>query len=209
MYDSSDHRGQQKLALSLELVPNTEPLPEGEFSLIVADPPWQYSLRETDPTHRGRCPYPQMSVEDMSLMPVRDIVAKEAYLLLWATKDHLREAFLVMQDWGFRYKSVFTWVKSTNERSKIRIGVGHYGRNCTEFFLVGTKGKAPSFTALGLTDVPTAFLAPVGEHSEKPEEFYGLADRLGDALGGRRLELFARQRREGWESWGLEVPEWA
>ena len=106
MYDSSDQRGQQKLALSLELSPNTPSLPMGKFSLIVADPPWQYSLRETDPTHRGRCPYPQMSVEDMTLMPVRDIVAKQAYLLLWTTKDHLREAFLVMQDWGFRYKSL-------------------------------------------------------------------------------------------------------
>ena len=72
---------------------------------------------------------------------------------------------------------------------------------------MGTKGKAPSFTALGLTDVPTAFLAPVGEHSEKPEEFFAIADRLGDALGGNRLELFARNRREGWESWGSEFEE--
>lgn len=96
-------------------------------------------------------------------------------------------------------------VHLVNDKTKIRIGVGHYGRNCTEFFLVGTKGNAPSFTSLRLTDIPTAFMAPVKEHSAKPEEFFGIADRLGEALGGQRLELFARQRRKEWVSWGAEV----
>lgn len=205
MYSASDQRGQQKLAISLELLPNTPPLPVGEFSLIVADPAWRYHLRETDKTHRGRCPYPQMSVDEIAAMPVQSLCAEQAYLMLWTTKDHLQQSFSVMEAWGFTYKSIYTWVKSTKDRSKIRMGIGHYGRNCTEFLLVGTRGKAPCFTTLGLTDIPTAFLAPVGKHSAKPEEFYAIANRLGDALGGPRLELFARQQREGWLCWGAEV----
>ena len=76
-----------------------------------------------------------------------------------------------------------------------------------EFFLVGSKRNAPSFRALGLSDLPTVLLSPVGKHSSKPEELYGIAERLGDALGGKRLELFTNQQREGWENWDLEIQD--
>lgn len=65
---------------------------------------------------------------------------------------------------------------------------------------MGRKGKAKTFTALGLTNVPTAFQSPLSKHSQKPEEFYKMADCLGDALGGQRIELFARCPRLDWES---------
>ncbi len=205
MYTETDERGQQKLAIALSLVPKTPPLPVGEYSLIVADPPWFYHLRETDSSHRGRCPYPAMSDEQIKTMPVQAIAAKDAYLLLWTTNNHLPLAFEVAKAWGFEDKALHTWVKTTLAGDKIRFGIGHYGRNCTEHLLVCRKGNAPTFTALGLTDVPTAFHAPPQAHSEKPEVFYGMAERLGSALGGRKLELFARNDRVGWESWGAEM----
>ena len=138
-------------------------------------------------------------------MPVSSIAAPDSYLLLWTTNNHLPLAFRVMESWGFEYKAMHTWVKVTRDRSKIRYGIGHYGRNATEHFLIGRKGKAKTFTALGLTDIPTAFQAPLGQHSQKPEEFYQTADRLGNALGGQRIELFSRCPRSGWESWGAEA----
>ncbi|KAI9129549.1 MT-A70 family methyltransferase [Acaryochloris sp. CCMEE 5410] len=205
MYAPTDKRGQQKLAITLNLVPNTPPLPVGAFSLIVADPPWLYHLRESEKKHRGRCPYPAMTDEEILAMPVSSIAAPDSYLLLWTTNNHLPVAFRVMEAWGFEYKAIHTWVKTTLDRSKIRFGVGHYGRNATEHVLIGRKGKAKTFMALGLTNIPTAFQAPLGQHSQKPEEFYQMADRLGDALGGQRIELFARCPRPGWESWGAEV----
>ncbi|NJM67811.1 MAG: DNA methyltransferase [Acaryochloris sp. RU_4_1] len=205
MYTSTDQRGQAKLAIALELIPNTPPLPVGAFSLIVADPPWSYRLRETDQTHRGRCPYPAMADEEILAMPVSAIAAQDSYLLLWTTNNHLPLAFEVMESWGFEYKSLHTWLKVTKAGDKIRYGVGHYGRNCTEHVLVGRRGKAPTFTALSLTDIPTAFQSPVGKHSQKPEIFYEMANRLGNALGGQRVELFSRCHRPGWVSWGAEV----
>lgn len=177
----------------------------GAFSLIVADPSWNYNLRETDQTHRGRCLYPAMTDEEILSLPVSAIAAPDSYLLLWTTNNHLPLAFRVMESWGFEYKAMHTWVKTTLDGTKIRYGLGHYGRNSTEHFLVGRKGKVKTFTALGLTDIPTAFLAPVGKHSQKPEKFYQIADRLRDALGGQRIELFSRYPRPGWESWGAEA----
>jgi N6-adenosine-specific RNA methylase IME4 len=205
MYKATDARGQQKLAIALSLVPNTPALPVGEFSLIVADPPWSYHLRETDRSHRGRCPYPAMSDDQIKAMPVQAIAAQDAYLLLWTTNNHLPLAFEVAEAWGFEYKALHTWIKTTKVGDKIRFGIGHYGRNCTEHILVCRKGNAPSFTALGLTNVPTAFHAPPKAHSEKPEAFYEMAERLGDALGGPKLELFARCDRIGWVIWGAEA----
>ena len=205
MYAKTDARGQQKLEIALSLVPNTPALPVGEYSLIVADPAWSYHLRETDETHRGRCPYPAMTDDEIKAMPVQAIAAQDAYLLLWTTNNHLPLAFEVAEAWGFEYKALHTWVKTTIAEDKIRFGIGHYGRNCTEHVLVCRKGNAPSFTALGLTDVPTAFHAPPKAHSEKPENFYAMAERLGGALGGSKLELFARCDRPGWVSWGAEV----
>lgn len=207
MYQRSDQRGQQKLGIALELLPQTPPLPVGEYSLIVADPPWRYHLRESDPTHRGRCPYPSMSGDEIKAMPVGAIAAEQSYLLLWTTNQHLSEAFAVAAAWGFNYKALHTWVKTTKDTSKVRYGIGHYGRNCTEHFLVCSRDRTPSWTALGLTDVPTAMLGPVGGHSAKPEAFYQLAERLGAALGQSKLELFARQKRPGWEGWGAELKE--
>jgi N6-adenosine-specific RNA methylase IME4 len=138
-------------------------------------------------------------------MPVSAIASADSYLLLWTTNNHLPLAFEVMHSWGFEYKALHTWVKTTKEGDKIRYGVGHYGRNCTEHFLVGRRGSAPTFTKLGLSNIPTAFQAPFGKHSEKPEAFYKMAERLGAALGGQRIELFSRCARPGWESWGAEV----
>jgi hypothetical protein len=141
MYANTDQRGQQKLAIALELVPNTPVLPVGEYSLIVADPPWSYHLRETDRSHRGRCPYPSMSDEQIKAMPVQAIAAENAYLLLWTTNNHLSLAFEVAKAWGFEYKALHTWVKTTIAGDKIRFGIGHYGRNCTGF-----DGRANSFS---------------------------------------------------------------
>jgi N6-adenosine-specific RNA methylase IME4 len=90
---------------------------------------------------------------------------------------------------------------------KPRIGVGHYGRGCTEHFLVATIGKPKSFFHLGLTNILYVILAPRTDHSRKPEEFFAIANRLGDALGGSRIELFARELREGWDAWGAPVEE--
>jgi N6-adenosine-specific RNA methylase IME4 len=207
-YSHEDKRGSLKQSITTTGLP---PIPQKNYSLIVIDPPWTYSLRESDRTHRNRTPYPNMSDADILNLPVGKIAAQNAYLFLWVTNNHLPLGFQCLKTWGFSYKTTFTWLKttkdSTSKEIKLRIGVGHYGRSCTEHFLVATKGKPRSFTSLGLTDIPNVILAPRTDHSRKPEEFFAIANRLSDVLGGSKIELFARSRREGWEAWGAEVEQ--
>jgi N6-adenosine-specific RNA methylase IME4 len=201
-YTQGDKTGQLKQSISTTGLP---PIPRNNYSLVVIDPPWQYQLRETDPTHRNRTNYPNMADQDILNLPLNEITAKDAYCMLWVTNNHLPLGFQCLETWGFQYKSIFTWIKVSKEGSP-RIGTGHYGRNCTEHFLVGVKGKPKSFTGLGLTDIPNVIFAPRTVHSRKPEEFFTIANRLGDVLSGPRIELFARVKRKGWECWGAEVP---
>ena len=208
-YSPADKTGQLKLAIAQQLLPDLPPIPIGSYSLIVADPPWQYSLREADSTHRGRCPYPPMTDTEILGLPIGAIANKDCYLLLWVTNNHLPLSFRCLQSWGFEYKSIFTWVKvtkgSTEDNPKQSIGIGHYGRNCTEHFLVATKGNPGCFTKHGLTNIPNTIFAPRSRHSEKPQQFWNVADRLAEKLGGKNIELFARSRREGWDVWGAEI----
>lgn len=207
-YSPEDKRGSLKQSITTTGLP---PIPQKNYSLIVIDPPWTYSLRESDRTHRNRTPYPNMSSSDILNLPIGKIAAADAYLFLWVTNNHLPLGFQCLSAWGFTYKTTFTWLKTTKDSTsnalKPRIGVGHYGRSCTEHFLVATKGKPRSFTSLGLTDIPNVILAPRTAHSRKPEEFFAIANRLGDVLGGSKIELFAREWREGWDAWGAEAPE--
>ncbi len=207
-YQSDDKIGQLKLSIALN-IPNLPPIPCKDYRLIVVDPPWSYSLRESDATHRGRCPYPSMSDEQILSLPIGAIAHSDSYLLLWVTNTHSPLGHQCLSRWGFTQKTIFTWVKttkaSTEENPKASIGLGHYGRNCTEHFLVATKGNPGSFTTHGLTDIPNVIFAPRLKHSEKPSEFWTIANRLGNELGGTKTELFARSKRFGWDSWGLEV----
>lgn len=204
-YSIDDERGQHKLKLSAQ-VENFSPIPCKDYSLIVADPPWRYQLRETDQTHRNRTPYPTMSDEEILDLPIGIITHANAYCLLWCTANHQHLAFHCLEQWGFKHKATHVWVKTVKDGSKPRIGVGHYGRNCAEFLLVGIKGKPGSFTTLGLTNIPTVMMEPATQHSRKPEIFYQQAKRLHNALGGKAIELFARRQVfEDWDVWGLEI----
>lgn len=217
MYKQNDRVGQLKLSIAQELLPNLPPIPINAYNLIVVDAPWQYNLRETDSTHRGRCPYPNMTDEAILNLPIGAIAAPDSYLFLWVTNNHLPLGFRCLEKWGFEYKSIFTWVKvtkkSTEENPHPHIGMGHFGRNCTEHFLVATKGSPGSFSSHGLTNIPNVMFARRGQHSRKPDEFWAIANRLAQQLGGvgdslpeaNRIELFAREQRPNWQVWGAEV----
>lgn len=159
-------------------------LPTGPFQVVVADPPWQYETGNS-------LPYPTMPLEDIKAMPVREIADENATLWLWATNAHLPVAFDVVTAWGFEYKTLLTWVKD-------RMGTGEWLRGQTEHCLLGARGK-PVF--LHGSD-GTALEAARREHSRKPEEFYTLVERV---CPGSRVELFARQQREGWCAFGNDT----
>jgi N6-adenosine-specific RNA methylase IME4/ParB-like chromosome segregation protein Spo0J len=185
-------KAKKKAEVAEEIRKEPMPLPEGPFRVIVADPPWPYASRPDDPTHRARNPYPDMTLEDICAQPVAKRAADDAILWLWTTNAFLREAFAVLDAWGFEHKTMLTWVKK-------QMGTGDWLRGMTEHCLLAIKGR-PLVT---LTNQTTALIANRGKHSAKPEEFYALVEAL---CPGSKLEMFARTKRAGWEPWGAEAP---
>lgn len=166
------------------------PSPGGPFRVIVADPPWPYDRTE-DPTHRGSITYPSMSIEDICDLGVEEMAHDDCILWLWTTNSFMREAYLVIDEWGFTEKTILTWIKP-------KLGLGNWLRNQTEHCILAVKGRP----VVQLTNQTTVLTAPIREHSRKPELFYSLVEGL---CPGSKVELFARERREGWEAWGSEV----
>ncbi|WP_100464761.1 MT-A70 family methyltransferase [Mycobacteroides abscessus] len=171
--------------LTPEVAPN--PIPS-RYRTILADPPWDTHQRGARGAIRH---YSLMSLDRIKAMPVADLAADDAHLWLWVTNATLRDGYDVMAAWGFTPRSPLTWCKP-------RLGLGNYLRNSTEHLLLGTKGSAP----VRFRAQPTWLFAPVQDHSHKPEEVYGVIERLSD---GPYLELFARRPRHGWHVWGNQI----
>ena len=178
-------------------------LPTKKYNCIVIDPPWFYQLRNKDLTHRNKIPYSPMNIEDILKLPIPNLSDQNGTVLwLWFTNNHILEATKCIEHWNFTIKTVLTWEKIA-KNGNTRIGTGHWLRNCTEHCMLATFGKVKSFSHLKkLTNEPTILHAQRREHSRKPEEFYHLVDKLCD---GKKLEMFARQKRSGWDSWGNEI----
>lgn len=174
----------------------TPALPAGPFDVIYADPPWRFaSNSEAKPGRNARRHYPTMTVAEIAALPVREIAARDALLLMWVTVPLADRAPEVMRAWGFRYVSQVVWVKS-------RIATGYWARNRHEPLLIGTRGRFPCPKPALFGD--SVILAPTREHSRKPDEARAVLDaKLGHL---RRIELFARSAAPGWTVWGNEAP---
>ena len=167
------------------------PLPPGEYNVILADPPWQYDFSK-DSKDDIEVHYATMPTDEIAALKVP--AAEQAVLFLWATAPKLREALEVMAAWGFEYKTNAVWDKEW-------IGMGYWFRGQHELLLVGTKGgMSPPSTDARYSSV---IRQKREEHSAKPKIVYEIIEFMfPDA---QRAELFAREEREGWTSWGNEV----
>lgn len=181
----------------------------GRFQIIYVDAPWQYRNR----TIRGGAEhhYPTMTLDQVRTLRVGDLAAPDCALFSWATWPMLREAFEVIEAWGFIYKTcAFDWVKLTKDGTKPATGLGHYTRSNSEPCLLATRGR-PMRVDAGVSQIildeslqQETVLAPRGEHSAKPPE---VRERIVRLMGDvPRIELFARERVPGWHAWGNELP---
>lgn len=172
----------------------------GGYSLIVADPPWDY---EAGRSSRIGPTYPTLTVEELASMHVAQCAADRALLFLWTTAAFVEAACCIARAWGFEPKSELVWVKGRIEGDRLisHIGMGSYVRLSHEPCLICSRGGLTS----AVRDIPSVLVAPRRRHSEKPEELQDLAERM--VPEGARLELFARRARPGWECWGNELPE--
>lgn len=169
-------------------------LPQRRYGVIYADPPWRFEpySRETGQDRAADNHYPTMTLND--LVAIETPAAADCVLFLWATAPMLPEALDVMAAWGFEYRSQCIWAKD-------RMGTGYWFRSQHEHLLVGTCGNIPA-PAMG-TQCQSIIHAPVGRHSEKPVEFAEMIESMFPNLP--RLEMFAREARQGWDAWGNEM----
>ena len=178
-----------------------------KYRTIVADPPWPYSsdgsaIPQGNPETALSGPgtmkrYGQMTMDD--LRALRPESADNAHLYLWTTNAFMVEAHDLARAWGFKPKTICTWVKThQGDANRVSMKTGYYFRGATEHFLFCVRGSLP----LNNHSLPTAYLWHRLPHSVKPEAFYDLVE---EASPGPHLEMFARRQRLGWDTWGNEA----
>lgn len=170
------------------------------YGTVMADPPWME--RGGGKIVRGaNRHYSLMKTEDICKLDVQSLMEPSSHLYLWVTNGFLPDGLKVMNAWGFRYVTCITWAKD-------RIGIGQYFRGQTEQLLFGVRkgSPPPKFKTDPVTGKrcqgSTLITSPRRKHSEKPPETRAIIEKVSH---GPFLELFARQKVEGWDAWGDQV----
>jgi len=166
-----------------------------KYRTILADPPWNQKMAGNYNRRKKTTkslPYDSMSLEKIKALPINELAEEGCHLWLWTTNQFLRQAFDVMESWGFKYLSTITWVKPS--------GCGNWFVSRTQHLLFGYKNKC-QFNKQRYKPTVVHTSLPK-RHSEKPEEFYELIESISD---NPKLELFARKERDGWDIFGDEV----
>lgn len=172
-----------------------------KYQIIYADPPWTISQMANIPSGRPSArPYKSMRQIDIFSLPIDQFTDKNCVLFLWATSPLLPEALHTMKSWGFDYKTIaFTWVKRNKKSEGWFWGMGWWTRSNPEFCLLGIKGSPKRIAK----NIHSVIDSKIEEHSKKPNEVREKIIALCGDLP--RLELFARQKTNGWDVWGDEI----
>lgn len=191
-------------------------LPRGHFGAIYADPPWRFRTWNKATAIKRRSAtgtnvsaathYSTMETDEVAALPVGATAADDCALFLWVSWPQLPDALDLMETWGFGFKTcAFAWIKAHarqleffNDDTRDQMGMGYWTRANSEVCLLGTRGTPKRLHA----DVRQAIIEPRREHSRKPDCVYERIERL---VAGPYLELFARNTRPGWTSWGNQV----
>ncbi|MGB2788928.1 MAG: MT-A70 family methyltransferase [Dokdonella sp.] len=186
------------------------------YDVILADPPWSFKVwnKDTGSGRSAEAHYSTMSLDDICALPIKQLAAKNCVLFMWAVYPSLFDAEKVIKAWGFEYKTLgFEWWKLNKKWSNaigdfseykmleklFFFGMGYYTRTNPEPCLLSTRGSMP----VAVHNERNFIIAPIREHSQKPDEQYEKIERLYP--NARKLELFARRRRTGWDVFGNQV----
>ena len=179
-------------------------LPRNYFGAILADPPWPFKTWSPKGQGRsGEAHYVTLSQADLEALPVGELAADDAVLFMWIVQTQIPQAVRLFEAWGFELKSVaFGWLKGDGQQlfpddPPMQMGMGKWTRAEFEQCWLGTRGKPKRLNA----DVRQVLVEKRREHSRKPD---GIHERIERLVTGPYLELFARQSRPGWTTWGNE-----
>ncbi len=185
-------------------------LPNKKYQVIYADPPYHYEsgakyyphekkgtrYRTIDEYH-----YPTMKTEEIKKIPISIITDSNCALFLWCPCSHLPEALEIMTAWGFEYRTIaFIWIKKT-ETGKDWKNISRWTMKSAEVCLLGIIGKPPRTDTVVFQIIRSKVIA----HSKKPDETRIRIEQLCGKVP--RIELFARQRHDGWDAWGNELSD--
>ena len=187
-----------------------------KYNIIYADPPWTFKTYSDKGKEKksAECHYECMNINDIYNLPVHKIADEDCILFLWVTFPLLQEGLETIKKWGFTYKTCgFNWVKRNKKADTYFWGLGYWTRANSELCLIATKGKPKRVsksvhqvveTILDLDNLPTEILDDrIMQHSKKPDI---VRDKIIELVGDLpRIELFARQKADGWDVFGNEV----
>ena len=186
-------------------------LPDQKYAIIYADPPWHYGGKmQFDNSGKiknnqgwgknvfisaASFKYPTIKTGELKILDVKGIAEDDCLLFMWTTNPHLQQAIELGTTWGFEYKTVgFVWNKMVHNP-------GQYTVSYCELCLIFKRGRIPR--PRGARNIKQLVEVQLGQHSEKPEL---VAKNIGKMFPEqRKIELFARAKREGWDAWGLET----
>ena len=189
------------------------PFPDKKYKIIYADPPWEtINWSEKGGKRGAKRHYKTMSNDEIYNLPVKDISDKNSILFLWVCFPQLIEGLQTIKEWNFNYKTVgFVWVK-TNKNYDVKQtsflptdsfnsfwGLGYWTRSNVELCLLATKGKVEKKSS----SIHQLIYEPRSKHSKKPD---CVKDKIISLVGDLpKIELFARQKTDGWDAWGNEI----
>lgn len=169
------------------------------YGAILADPPWRFdNYSEKGEAKNPLAHYRCSSVDEIAELHVNHLAAPDCALFMWATAPMLPQALWLLERWGFTFKTMGAWAKQSSTGEKWAFGTGYVFRSALEPFIVGTIGS-PRVCSRSIRNL---IVAPVREHSRKPDEMHRNVEAL---YRGPYAELFARESRPGWETWGDQV----
>lgn len=170
-----------------------------KYKIIYADPPWSYNDKMSGHSFSLDHEYETQNTNWIKNLPVQTISENDCVLFMWATSPLLPQAFEVLSAWGFKYKTVaFVWSKRTKHGKNVS-NLGRWTMGNVEVVLVGSRGKPKRIAR----NIKQLVIAERTSHSKKPDE---VRKRIVELMGDLpRIELFAREKTEGWDVWGNEI----
>lgn len=177
-----------------------------KYQIILADPPWKYNDKMKMLGIHGMIRgaesfYKTMALDDIKKLPINKIAENDCALYLWVTAPLHPLGEEVIKAWGFKYVNYgFVWIKKT-KTGKNHMGMGHYTRGNAEICLFGVRGRMAN--KIKNHSISQIIEAPIMRHSQKPKE---VREKIVALFGDLpRIELFARQKTEGWDSLGYDI----
>lgn len=170
-----------------------------KYKTILADPPWSYRNKNTGGSMNSgsKNKYPTLDIDkicnfEINNLKIKEITEKDSVLYLWVTVPMINEGLRVMNEWGFKYKTMIFWNKIG------RLGIGFWFRGQVEICLFGIKGKVKAYRSKEKNIIQSK----PRKHSQKPTEMYWIIDKYSE---NPKLEIFAREKRIGWDSFDNEL----